>query len=113
MKPSEFNILKEVKYIIACAKNEEDKIVLFGNFVLFSTFMGDAWLLEQREHLALCLMQDGEENSYIIEDTPQKFMVGWNAQYHIDGDKFIIRQSDGKIVVKLDCPAKGIASVCS
>jgi hypothetical protein len=109
--PKELNMLKEVSYIIDCARRGDSRLMSLGSFILFSTDMGDAWLLEQREMLALCLMQDGEEQPYIIQDTPQRFAVGWNATYQIDGSRFIVKRKDGKIIVRFDYPAKEIASV--
>ncbi|MGB5686502.1 MAG: SEC-C metal-binding domain-containing protein, partial [Candidatus Electrothrix sp.] len=88
--PNDINILKEISHIMDCAKKGDSRLVSFASFILFSTDMGDAWLLEQRENLALCLMEDGQEQPYIIEDTPQRFFVGWNSSYRIDGDRFMV-----------------------
>ncbi len=111
IKPSEFDILKEVEYITNCAKNENSRLVALGSFILFSTVVGDAWLLEQNEKVALCLMRDGEKQPYLIKDTAQNFMIDWDARYQLDDEKFIIKQNNGRLIVRLDYPARDIANV--
>ena len=56
-----------------------------GPFVLFSTGLGDAWLLSPDEDLCMCLMWHGEVNEPKIQDTPTQIKIGWDARYQLIG----------------------------
>jgi hypothetical protein len=105
------NITGEVDHIVGCAENGDTRIVLLGRFVFFSTEAGDAWMLEPRERLALCLMQGRERQPFRIVEDASKFAVGWDGQYHIDGSAFIVTKESGEVGIRLDYPTEQIVQM--
>lgn len=59
-------------------------------FVLFSTGVGDAWLLEPDEHLAMCLVWHGERQAIGLRDDPDRIEVEWDCAYDLLGDFFSV-----------------------
>jgi hypothetical protein len=99
---------READYIIKRAQRYESRVVLINGLIFFSTQTGDAWILDPQDHLALCLAQDGERQAFSILETPTKFQIAWEAQYHIDGDTFILVTKDGDIRAVLGYPIREI-----
>lgn len=62
--------------------------LLVGPFVLFSTGIGDAWLLEPDEALAMCLVWQGERQTIGLRDDPARLEVEWDCAYELLGDFF-------------------------
>jgi hypothetical protein len=50
----------EVRYIQRPAAAHDGRVVTLGQFVLFSTETGDAWLLDPSDHFAASLARDGD-----------------------------------------------------
>ncbi|MEW6374554.1 MAG: hypothetical protein AB1502_02035 [Thermodesulfobacteriota bacterium] len=99
---------READYIIKRAQRYESRVVLINGLIFFSTQTGDAWILDPEDHLALCLAQYGETQSFSILETPTKFQVAWEAQYYIDGDTFILVTKDGNTRTILGYPVREI-----
>ncbi|HEX2547924.1 MAG TPA: hypothetical protein VHL79_23775, partial [Ramlibacter sp.] len=59
-------------------------------FVIFSTGIGDAWLLEPNEHLAMCLVWQGKRQPITLRDDPDCIEVQWDGEYELLGDFFRI-----------------------
>jgi hypothetical protein len=59
-------------------------------FVLFSTGVGDAWLLEPNEHLAMCLVWQGKRQTIGLRDDPDRIEVEWDCMYELLGDFFSV-----------------------
>jgi hypothetical protein len=84
----------ECEIIIAAELRGEAKAVmtgpelLVGPFVLFSTGIGDAWLLEPDEHLAMCLAWQGKRQTIGLRDDPARLEVEWDCEYELLGDFF-------------------------
>lgn len=57
-------------------------------FALFSTGIGDAWLLEPNEHLAMCLVWQGKRQPITLRDEPDRIEVEWDGEYELLGDFF-------------------------
>lgn len=57
-------------------------------FVVFSTGVGDAWLLEPNEHLAMCLVWQGKRQPITLRDDPDRIEVEWDGEYELLGDFF-------------------------
>ena len=53
-------------------------------FTLFSTGIGDAWLLDPNEHLAMCL----KRQPITLRDEPDRIEVEWDGEYELLGDFF-------------------------
>jgi len=97
---------READYIIKRAQLYESRVVLINGLIFFSTQTGDAWILDPEDHLAICLARDGERQAFSILETPMRFQVAWEAQYHIDGDTFIMVTKDGDIRTILGYPVR-------
>ncbi|MEC5387300.1 hypothetical protein VVD49_16340 [Uliginosibacterium sp. H3] len=59
-------------------------------FVIFSTGIGDAWLLEPNEQLGMCLVWRGECQTMGICDDPDRLEVEWDGTYELRGDFFCV-----------------------
>ncbi len=106
----EVNITAEARYIITSAQAGKERVVSLSPLVFFSTQTGDAWMLDPQEGFALCLAENGEEQSYEIVETPNNFKIEWQAQYHIEGDQFIII-TPGKVSTRSNYPVKEIGQL--
>jgi hypothetical protein len=80
------NIAGEAKYVVTLSP-----------LVLFSTEIGDAWMLDPQDGLALCLALEGEEQPFTIVETPANFSIEWSASYRIDGDKFVVTSQPDRV----------------
>jgi hypothetical protein len=66
-------------------------------FVLFSTGVGDAWLLEPDEQLAMCLLWHGEREVIGVSEDPSRIEVAWDGAYELLGDFFHVETNNPKI----------------
>jgi hypothetical protein len=77
MDGKSFRLADEVRYIQRRAADHDERVVSFGQIVVFSTASGDAWLLDASDHLAARLTRDGDPEPIEIKDTETTFsMVG-------------------------------------
>ena len=87
-------IRAECEMIIAAELRGEAKTVVTTSgaacppFVLFSTGIGDAWLLEPDEALAMCLVWQGASQTVGVRDDPARLEVEWDCGYELLGDFF-------------------------
>jgi hypothetical protein len=89
-----FRLADEVRYIQHWAAEHDERVVSFGQIVLFSTESGDAWLLDASDQLALRVARDGDPEPIQIEDTDTTFAIGWKGQYRIEGAAFVYIDGD-------------------
>ena len=82
----QISITGESNYILNRAQNYESRVVSLGSLIFFSTETGDAWMLDYKDGLALCLAKVGEKQPFRIVETPEKFAIEWNVTYQIEGD---------------------------
>ena len=95
----------EVRYIQRRAANHDGRVITIGQLVLFSTDIGDAWLLDPADQLAARLARDGDPEPVHIEENDTTFAIGWNGRYRIEGDTFIYVDSDtGRVSTILGYP---------
>ena len=92
---NQISIIGEANYIINRAQNYDSRVVSLGSFIFFSTETGDAWMLDCKEGVALCLAKDGEKLPFRIAETTEKLAIEWNVTYQIEGDKFVVIQNSG------------------
>jgi hypothetical protein len=96
-------LLAECESVVLAERRGEIKVVMtgpeveVGPFVLFSTGIGDAWLLSPTEDLGLCLMWHGQVNEPRIEDSAGELKIGWDAIYEIAGDLMRLAPFDERI----------------
>lgn len=98
----------EANYIINRAFNHKTKIVSLMGLILFSTDTGDAWILDPKDGLSLCLVKNGEEKEFNINETASEFKIEWTSNYEIEGDKFIIYDPSKQIKTIIGYPTKEI-----
>jgi hypothetical protein len=105
-----FRLADEVRYIQRRAAERDERVVSFGQLVLFSTETGDAWLLDASEYLAARLARDGDPEPIHIEDTETTFAIGWKGQYRIEGSTFIYKDRDtGRATTIFGYPTQKLA----
>jgi len=105
-----FRLADEVRYIQRRAAEHDERVVSFGQIVLFSTESGDAWLLDASDHLAARLARDGDAEPIQIEDTETTFAIGWKGQYRIEGSAFVYMDGDtGRVTAILGYPTQKLA----
>src|ERR1700730_9392652 len=56
---------------------------------LFSTEMGDAWLLHPSDQLAARLGRDGDPEPFHSEENETTFTIDWKGSYRIEGAAFV------------------------
>ena len=89
-----FRLADEVRYIQRRAAEHDERVVSFGQIVLFSTESGDAWLLDASDQLALRVARDGDPEPIQTEDSETTFAIGWKGQYRIEGAAFVYIDGD-------------------
>ena len=99
-------LLAECANIVGAEQAGEIKIVMtgpevqVGPFVLFSTGIGDAWLLNPEEDLGLCLMWRGQVNEPKITETALELHIGWDAAYELAGPFMKLDPFDNRIAAQ-------------
>lgn len=92
----------ELDLIIHAARAGETRIVITGPemvtvpLVLF-TSQGDAWMLDANEGSAMCLIWKGEALQRNIKDAGQNIEIGWDADFTLDGDGFVVDSDHSEI----------------
>lgn len=96
-------IRAECEAIVAAELRGDVKIVVTKPgpacppFVIFSTGIGDAWLLEPDEQLAMCLLWHGEREVIGVSEDPSRIEVAWDGGYELLGDFFHVDTDNPKI----------------
>jgi len=90
------DIQREIEHIAQLAQSGESRLVTLGDFVLFSTRPGDAWLLDREDNYAACVCWDGAAQPVRIIDTPKSFGIEWTAKFEIDRTVFRVFEQTGK-----------------
>lgn len=101
----EVNILEEAKYIIKCAMDGISKLVSLGPLIFISTYNGEAWILEPKDNLALCLVNRFRIQPYNIKETKDSLAIEWTSNFQVDTEKFTIFK-DGKASMFFDFPVE-------
>ena len=95
----------EVRYVQCRAAAHDGRIVTIGQLLLFSTDIGDAWLLDCSDQLTAPLARNGEAEPIHIEETDTAFAIDWKGHYRIDGPAFVYSDRDsGRSVTILGYP---------
>jgi hypothetical protein len=94
--PGKSSYVKEARRIQKCALRGDTRVVKIGPIIFFCA-NGDAWMLDPEDHLARCLMRDGEMLPHGITETREQFQVEWNADYQMDGEVFTVAERNGAI----------------
>lgn len=67
-----------------------------GPFVLFSTGIGDAWMLDPEDGGAACLVWRSEVRPARITETPRHIEIGWDGGYELLGAFMqVMTEADG------------------
>jgi hypothetical protein len=108
------NLAKEVRTIQRRAADQDGCIVSIGPLVFFSTNTGDAWMLEHEDHLAVRLARGGDQLPVLIEETDDRFAIGWQGRFHFDGDMFVYEDNaSGRLSAISGYPVKQLLRVIS
>ena len=106
----DFRLADEIRYIQDKAAEHDLRMVTFGQFILFSTETGDAWLLDVTDKLAARLARDGDPEPIHLKETDTSFVIGWKGHYHIEGPAFIYSDRDtGRVTTIIGYPTTKIA----
>ena len=108
------NLAKEVRTIQHRAADHDGRIVSIGPLVFFSTNTGYAWMLAPADHLAVRLALAGDPLPVLIEETEERFAIGWLGRFHFDGDEFVYEDSEsGRVTAIRGYPVKQLLRVLS
>jgi hypothetical protein len=92
----EANYTGEARAVQTAAAQRSTHVVRVEQIVFFSTYTGDAWMLDAKDRSAACLARDGEPLPIpIVEESSASLSVQWKAEYRIDGDAFTVSELDG------------------
>jgi len=90
------NLTAEIESVVAAELAGDVRLIRTGPeaakkqpFILFSTSVGDAWLLEPMEDRALCLVWRGIRQQFHVQDTPQRVEIMWDGHFELRGEFFI------------------------
>ncbi|MEQ6438229.1 hypothetical protein V8Z74_24935 [Comamonas sp. w2-DMI] len=99
-------LLAECENIVRAEQAGEIRVVMtgpevqVGPFILFSTGLGDAWLLSPEEDLSLCLMWRGQVNEPKITETHQVLEISWDATYELASPFMMLTPIDRRIAAQ-------------
>lgn len=92
---NERTLTSTIEHIVALEQRGEAAIVGTGPetsstqpFLLFSTGVGDAWLLDPIGQQACCLVWQGQRQSPMIRDLPDQLEILWDGTYELRGAFF-------------------------
>lgn len=95
------SLADEVDRILTAEKSSEIVMIMTGPeisaegpLVLFSTGVGDAWLIDPEDNSAACLMWQGEKRLAPFRDQADAIEIDWDGDLALNGQ-----------FVNLDCPA--------
>ena len=104
----QISIKCEIDYIIERAAASESRIVTLGSLVFFSTEIGDAWLLDAQDGSSLCLALERSPVPVQVMESEQTISIGWESQFRIDGELFVVTEKDGRVRTIMGYPTKHI-----
>jgi hypothetical protein len=94
--------------MIERAEERDARIVSLGPLIFFSTGTGDAWVLDPADSLALCLARDGVRRAFAITETTDQFTIEWQANYQIEGERFIVMERTGQMRAIVGYPLRAL-----
>ena len=109
VEAKDVHLADEVRYIQRLAARRDSRIVTIGQFLLFSTESGDAWILDPADHLASRIAETGDPRTVHIVETEKSFEVGWRGRYEIIGSAFVFSDDEsGRTTTILGYPTREI-----
>ena len=100
---------QEAKYIIECAQRGDAKVITLGHQLLFfSTFEGDAWLLDTEDKLAIQLAIQGKVLPYRIMEKGSSLAIEWKADYDFSENGFAVKDKRGNMKLFPTYPVREI-----
>ncbi len=104
------SLTEEIKSMVEAELAGNVKMVVTGPetsssqpFLLFSTGIGDAWMLDPIRSQALCLVWRGEPQSITVRDLPRQIEMLWDGTFELRGEFFLVKTEHPEI------GARGIA----
>ena len=89
-----FCLAAAIGYIQDMAADHDSRTVTLGQFILFSTDTGDAWLLDVTDQFAARLARDGDPEPIYLKETDTRFAIEWKGHYRIEWPAFIYADRD-------------------
>ena len=106
----DLDLADEIRYIQRRAAEHDGRWVTVGPLVLFSTDIGDAWVLDPADRFAARLARDGDPEDLYFEDSGTRFAIGWKGTYRIAGNAFVYTDRDsGRVLTILGYPTERLA----
>jgi hypothetical protein len=105
---AQISIRGEIDYIIKRAAASDTTTVTLGSLLFFSTETGDAWLLDPQDGLSLCLAREGSPMPVQVLETEKSYSIGWESQFRIDGELFVVAEKSGRVRSIMGYPTKRI-----
>ena len=101
---NERSINQEIKAIVEAELAGRLKMVVTGPetttsqpFLLFSTGIGDAWMLDPIRNQALCLVWRGETQPITVKDLPRRIEMLWDGTFELRGEFFFVSTEHAEI----------------
>lgn len=98
------SIEQEIKAIVEAELAGRLKMVVTGPetttsqpFLLFSTGIGDAWMLDSIRRQALCLVWRGETQPITVRDLPHRIEMLWDGTFELRGEFFFVTTEHAEI----------------
>jgi hypothetical protein len=105
LRNDEINYTAEATAIQSAALAGVSKVVQLGPITFFSSDTGDAWMLDPTDHFAVCLARGYETRPIPIQETADKLLIEWNADYQItEGATFLVQERTGAAYAILGYP---------
>ena len=104
----QISIRGEIDHIIKRAAAYDSRLVTLGPLIFFSTETGDAWLLDPQDGLSLCLAREGSPMPVQVLETEKSFNIGWESEFRIDGEWFVVTEKNGRERTIMGYPTKQI-----
>ena len=96
LAPGDSSLGDEIDNILRLASQGECRVIGLNQLVFFSTFTGDAWMLDWQDELAICLAKDGVPQHCAFGETDRRFAIQWQGRYHIRSADRLFSYVDNK-----------------
>ena len=106
------DIKREIERITQLAQARESRLVTLGDFVLFSTWTRNAWLLDREDQFAAWVCWEGVPQAIKLIDTPATFGIEWTAEFEIEGAVFSVYERTGRAFEIEGYPTAEISEAC-
>jgi len=104
VRGEDLSIKGEAEYIVGGACKGEARFVTLGPLIFFSTDTCDAWMLDRKDGLAVCLARGGERQAYSICESASGYAIEWNGRFELLNETFVYADNAGNVRSVLGYP---------